>query len=274
MIPSKQKREKINNYFVQFGYHTKPSFLIVGAQKAGTSALFQYLSSHSEIIAPPIKEMGYFSNDSLYKLRGHYYYHTNFPKPHQINKNQITFEATPEYLYHPECAKRIFNYDPKIKIIILLREPVSRAYSAWTMYHNFHLSRNHFKLEDKRTFEEAIQNELMNIESVNWYRDPYGYLRRGIYYDQVNNYLKVFPKDQIMILESNYYKLNVELVHKEILNFIGIDNKQKLRASNMNERKYHLKINSDTGAILKNLFKPYNEKLFNLIGQEFDWNKN
>ncbi len=257
---------------VNFGYYVKPSFLIVGAQKAGTTALFQLLAHHSGIKAPKTKEISYFYDDSLYNLRGHYYYHIHFPKPHQIGISQQTFEATPEYLYHPKCAERIYTYRPDIKIIILLREPVSRAYSAWTMYHNFYKSKNHNHLEDSRSFENAINNELNNIDSVNWYMDKFGYLRRGIYHDQVKRYLKIFPKDQLLILESEELKTDSNNGLPKVLDFLSLSKEIKLHTNKTNKREYSNEIDPKTMETLIDFYKPYNTELFDLLNKDYGWN--
>ena len=107
----------------------KPSFLIIGAQKSGTSALHHYLSQHQDILSPLKKELHYFDNRQLNPISD---YLKQFPKNYFSRK--ISFESTPRYLYFPGTAKKISSFNPKMKFIILIRNPAKRAYSAWNMY--------------------------------------------------------------------------------------------------------------------------------------------
>ena len=99
-------------------YHTQPDFIIVGAQKAGTSALHNMLMQHEYISSSRIKEVHYFDNDEWFGAkRSEHKYHSYFPLPCKVSRQSLQFESTPAYLYHPKTASRIFSYSPNIKII-------------------------------------------------------------------------------------------------------------------------------------------------------------
>src|SRR5690242_8679107 len=100
-----------------------PHFLIIGAQRCGTTSLFEYLANHPEIVPPSVKKIHFF--DSEYE-KGEAWYRARFPV---LENGFITGEATPYYLFHPRVPKRVRNWNPNVKLIVLLRNPVDRAYS-------------------------------------------------------------------------------------------------------------------------------------------------
>lgn len=122
-----------------------------------------------------------------------------FPLPYRPGSDRITFEATPDYLHRPECAQRIHDYVPNMRLIAILREPVARAYSAWNMFRGFARSPHlpHRQLADSRTFEDAVAEELKWIEQAGSYysshNSPYYYVGRGIYSEQFRTISGIFP---------------------------------------------------------------------------------
>ena len=181
----------------------KPDFIIIGAQKGGTSSLFNYLSQHSQIQLPSVKEIHFF--DYNYG-KGIEWYRKQFPG--KFIRLKITGEASPYYLFHPLVPQRVFSCCPNAKFIVLLRNPVDRAYS-------------HFMMEKKRgdeplTFEEAIniepqiinneENKIINnpeYRSISHQRSSY--LARGMYYSQIKRWLNYFPKKQFLFIKSESF---------------------------------------------------------------------
>ncbi len=261
----------IKRYAVRIGYCSKPDFLIIGAQKSGTTALFSTLKQHSRLTGALAKEIHYFDNDEWYLKNRISDYHTFFPLPYQVPKNNLLFEATPIYLYHPEIAERLYKYNPDLKLIIMLRNPAYRALSAWTMYHHHFKEGENKNLYDNREFHEAIEAEIKNIESVGFYNDKKAYVKRGIYYYQIEEYLKYFQKDKLLILESDEFKNQFEKNLAGITSFLDISF-EKLKAVKNNESRtdnkslYEPEIN-----MLKEFYRPYNQKLFELLGRKYDW---
>src|SRR5690606_33886153 len=111
-----------------------PDFIIVGAQKAGTTSLFHYLSEHPQIISPYKKEVHYFDGGLNPEIdtfkKGEKWYRSNFPRKPK-SKSIKTFEASPLYLFNPLAPQRIKDLLPNVKLIILLRDPVERAISQY-----------------------------------------------------------------------------------------------------------------------------------------------
>ena len=254
-------------------YCAKPDFIIVGAQKSGTTSLHHILVQHGSLTGSKKKEIHFFDRDEIYERKNAFdHYHTYFPFPHQIPKGNLLFETTPIYLYHPKVAARIHDYNPDMKIIIVLRDPVERALSAWTMYHHHFKTGRNAKWHDPRSFGEAIKDELSGIDNTNYYTDRRAIVRRGIYVDQVERYFASFHQNQILILESKALKQNLADSINLITSFLEIE-EEALNPMTLNPSKVDIK--SEYVAELQHLrefYRPHNEALFELLGCDFNWN--
>ena len=203
-----------------------PDFLIVGAAKSGTTALYHYLGQHPEVFLSPIKETNFFAQKGK-KLD------FNGPKDNLITHkktitetvdyyNQFTNvtnekaigEICPSYLYYKDAPKNIKEHIPEVKIIAILREPVSRAFSAWV-----HLTRDG---REYLSFSDAIVDEPRRIND-NW-SEIWHYIEEGKYYDQLKRYYDSFPKENIKVIIYEDFKNNPSRVYTEICDFIGVKN--------------------------------------------------
>lgn len=255
---------------------TKPDFLIVGAQKSGTTSLYRYLAEHPAILPNKSwKEVHYYNNIDNYR-KGIGWYLNHFPFKH-IKQNRLTFEATPEYLYFPEIPKRIYEDLGDIRIIIILRNPAERAYSAWHMYHSFEANpHEHLRmLFDSRTFHNAMDDELFSGSFPS--NHPYHYLDRGKYVYQVNRYYEVFKKKNVLVLNFSDLKNNLFRLLEVVCDFLNIDRFQHDLVAGLKNKQYNVgtykKDSFDIQKIkeLEDFYTPYNQKLFKLIGEDFDW---
>lgn len=253
---------------------SRPDFLIIGAQKAGTTSLYQYLVQHPQIVGNKSwKEIRYFDLPENYS-RGFGWYLGNFPS--KIHKgSRLTFDASPSYLYFNDIPKLIRQDLGDIKMIAILREPASRAYSAWQMYHSF-FDNPHQSLReivDMRTFSQAIEDEMCGKDSSY----PYAYIDRGKYIQQLKNYYYHFDPASILILDFDQLKKNISSVLESVCTFLEIEPFpqtaiQKLQKEKYNTGKYH-KSDADAGAIakLKDYFAPFNEELYQFLGKNYNW---
>src|SRR5213082_1566987 len=106
-------------------------FILAGAQKSGTTALHYFLSRHPDICMGDQQEIHFFDNDAMFVAKPNYAeLHKHYPS---IASSTIAGDCTPSYLYHEPAMQRIWNYNPKIKLLILLRNPVERAFAHWNM---------------------------------------------------------------------------------------------------------------------------------------------
>jgi len=172
----------------------QPSFIILGAQKAGTTALFHMLSQHPDILPPRKKELDHFNVEEEYaKGMGHYL--SNFPV-RSIRRKMTTFEASPAYLFHAsKVAPRLKKHLPKVTCVIILRDPVIRAYSAWNMFRDFKSGATPKIWHESRTFRQALDDELAGRPGYQYHQ----YLFGSHYAEQIACFQEHFPKDQLII---------------------------------------------------------------------------
>lgn len=271
---------------LSFG-RVKPTFIIIGVQKAGTSSLYKYLIQHPLIIAPKQKELHYFDSENSIKTNK---YIELFPR--NYFKKRISFEATPRYIYNPGTAKKIHEFNPKIKLIVLLRNPVNRAYSAWNMYKQMALDPKlvaHFKSNEEQSstdksyswffknkfpsFNEIVTAELNSNEFDNLIEPSI--VRRGYYEDQIKEYFKYFNKSQFLFVDFNDLKENTLSVLNSVSSFLNISNFDniKLNLEIENKRTYNEKINPDLYNLLLKHYQEKNHGLQELIDLKIDWIK-
>ncbi|QNL20599.1 sulfotransferase [Hyphobacterium sp. CCMP332] len=248
----------------------KCSAFIIGAQKSGTTELFETLKDHPQIITSFNKEVHFFSSEHKYLNQGVSWYYKQFPKI-SFWSSKILLEATPSYLFFPKALERLKKYNPNAKIIVLLRNPVKRAYSAWNMFSNLYKDEGREKkLLETRPFEVAIDNELNKVQDT---MNIHFYLDKGIYINQILNLFKIFDRDQILILESEKYWQNKKKFNLLICEFLDVtpfdfvekNKKQKAKGS------YQYEISKETHKKLIDFYSPYNKRLSELIGEDFNW---
>lgn len=254
-----------------------PSFIIIGAQRCGTTSLYDYLSNHPQIIPSPVKELFYFDD---YYTRPINWYKSFFPTEKQKEKLErdlvarvITGEASPSYFFHPYAARRIKETLPQVKLILVLRDPIERAYSHY----------NHIRRLNREplSFEEAIEKEqeriTPDIEKLNKdefykadHRRDYSYLTRGYYAKQLTEWYKYFPKEQLLVVQSEEFYKDTPRVYNEIVEYLGLNSYTLPVFEAKNALKY-AKMAPETKEKLKAYFAPKNEELYELLGKRFDW---
>ena len=275
----------------RLGYYSRPTFLIIGTQKGGTVALRKYLARHPNIVPAKKKEIGYFDQDISYR-RGDCWYHGQFPLPHRLGRHGVTFEATPEYLYYPKAAQRIFSYDPALKLIVLLREPVGRAFSAWNMFRTLRYEHpdslrailpdcdpvlrgwisQMLSSDSFPEFGQAVRDELDGTLSASAALEP-SYVRRGLYHEQLLRYLKCFAREQILVLDSARLKRDLGNVLPEVIRFLGLPEYGGLPADLplLHVGEYAQLMADDTRGLLREFYEPHNDKLYELLGRDLGW---
>lgn len=192
----------------------KIDFIIAGAQKCGTTALHECLIAHPEIFMPKNKEVHYFDNEHLYKNDPGYKRYHSFFDEHEDQK--VLGEATPIYIYWHGALERIHQYNKEMKVIIILRNPIERAYSHW----NMERSRGNEHLP----FIEAIQQEISRCADIlPAQHRVYSYVDRGHYIDQLRKLWNIFPKKQTLIINSTSLRHDQRDTLLEVYEFLGIE---------------------------------------------------
>jgi len=241
-----------------------PDFIIIGCQRGGTTSLYNHIASHPDVESASQKELHFFDFNFD---KGLDWYKDQFPD------NKITGEASPYYIIHPHAPRRIAQAKPDVKIIILLRNPVDRAYSNY----NFEVKIGHEKL----SFEDAIKIETERLEGevekmtkdesyYSYAHHHFTYLERGKYADQLKNWFKYFNNDQILILKSESFFDNVQMNLKTVFEFLNLSNKSEIEKKIYNQGNYP-PLELDIRKELSEYFAPYNKRLYSYLGRDFGW---
>lgn len=219
----------------------RPNFFVVGAAKAGTTSLYHYLEQHPQVYMSPVKEPNHFSYDTdLEKLRPsarkrlkalniegflqgdmsnkiHRAYITDRQQYISLFRfapaDKIVGEASPAYLYSKVAAGAIHQFNPEAKIVIILRNPVERAYSHYLMDRKLAFT--------DKSFEEALTDDH-RFTPRSWGATSL-YLDLGEYYQQVKRYYDIFPAENILVLLSEELRKNTAETISKLYQFLGID---------------------------------------------------
>ena len=217
----------MNNNNLQTVATKIPSFLFIGTGKAGSTSLYHYLNEHPEIFMSPIKETNFFSYEGgrpdfagpgdLASL-AHKTTITTIEKYldnfQGVTDEQAIGEVSPSYLYVPQAPQRIKKYLPDVKMIVILRNPVDRAYSNFQ--HRMNLG-----VEPLTDFSEAITAEKTRIAN-NW-APTWHYLKQGFYYEQLQRYFDLFDSSQFKIyLFEDWLSDKLGLI-RDLFEFIEVD---------------------------------------------------
>ncbi|MEM7220378.1 MAG: sulfotransferase domain-containing protein [Pseudomonadota bacterium] len=258
-------------------FASKPDFIVAGVQKGGTTTLFRYLSRHPFVDRADVKEVGYFADQFS---RGENWYKEQFPPLTarlRMRKGRFgwmrTGEATPYYLFHPLAAQRIQAYCPRVRIVVMLRDPIERAFSHY---------RHHVKLgEETLSFEDAIEAEAERLdgEETRLIADPgydarnhrlYSYLARGLYAEQLERWLTRFERDQLLIMSSESFFADPELAFDRTQRFVGLPAVKLAQYQAFNQGKKSA-IADSTRERLTAYFRASNERLFEMLGFRMPW---
>jgi hypothetical protein len=204
-----------------------PTYVVLGAAKAGTTALHHYLGQHPDVYASPRKETNFFC---YWQDRSDYY--EPFP---QSGLERITTseqylslfagasgqralgEASPWYLFHPEAPHRLHSFLPDARLLVILRDPVERAYANFG--HNVRDGKEPYPIDD---FEGALDDERTRLDA-GWHPLVFAYRDMGFYAAQLKRYLAHFPREQVEILLFDDFTRDPQQVVSRAFSFVGVD---------------------------------------------------
>ena len=253
-----------------------PDFLVIGAKRCGTTSLYQHLPEHPCISKSPYDNMGFF-NDNFHL--GVNWYKSFFPTTFTRNKIKskfgdfLAFDVTTKYMEEESTANNVYQTKPNMKIIIILRNPVDRAYSQ------YHLSVR--QTAERRSFEDVVEENMnrLNKESHEHYgRKPKfsveedNHLKKGLYALQLRYWLKIFPRENILIVSTEEFESNQQIIYNKIFEFLNIS-KFEVKNTKKMEKGNYPPMKSETRNLLLDYFRSHNHELFELINIKFDWDK-
>ncbi len=259
--------------------HVYPDYLIIGAAKCGTSSLHDYLLQHPNTGQSLTKQIHFFDR---YYNRKISWYKVSFPFvwtkffTEKIKRRKfVTGEATPHYMTHPLAAQRASLIVPNAKIIVMLRNPVDRAYS------HYHMEKAHNK--EELTFEEAISQEperikdeieeMLNNKNNSGRNYPHrAYIKSGEYLEQIKKWRDLFPQENFLFIDSAEFNKNPSKVYNDTLRFLGLSPYELEKYKKIRKRKYE-KMNNQTRNKLVDYFRTHNKELFEYLNLKFDWDR-
>lgn len=259
-----------------------PDFLIIGAMRSGTSSMYKYLEQHPAVISSLLKETEYFA--ASYR-RGERWYRAHFPSRPALamhrrrhGRDPLAFEATPYYLFHPHAPARAAACIPEARLVVLLRDPVERAYS----HHQHEVRRGNEDLpfdEAVEREEERLAPELARLRADPFYDSgalrSYSYLARGRYAEQLERWFEHFPPERTYLIRSEDLYAEPVVVYQQLLEFLDVPAWMPAEFRNYSYldsvRPPMSAMSQQTRSRLQAYFAPHNRRLAELTGRDFGW---
>jgi Sulfotransferase domain len=250
-----------------------PGFLIVGAQRCGTTSMYRTLSQHPDVRKAVLhKGVHYFD---LNYDRGLRWYRAHFPL-RAGSPAALTFESSPYYLFHPLSAGRIARDLPGVKLVVLVRDPVERAYSA----HAHELARGF----ETAGFAEAIEREPQRLrgEAERMTADPgylsfshqhHAYLARGRYAEQLGRLERLFGADRICVVDSGDFFAEPEPAYDRVLGFLGLRQAGYPQFEQHNARPRPAPMPPELRERLSAHFEPFDRQLARWLDATPSWHR-
>ena len=254
-----------------------PTVVILGAQKAGTSSLFACLSEHPDVLSPTEKEVHYFD---LNFARGLEWYRAHFPRRSAPSTggtgrgpSEVTLEATPYYLFHPAVPERLPSVLPDAKFIVMLRNPVDRAYSHY--WHEYERGFERLPLKAALAAEaDRLRGEaarlLADVRYRSFAHQHYSYVSRGLYVEQVRTWFARVPPGRFLFVKSEQFFADPEAQIGRVLRFVGLPPNGAVRPRAVNVGRYP-PMDHDLRESLTEYYDPHNRQLAELLGPDFSW---
>ena len=254
--------------------HLLPDFIIIGAARSGTTYLLGQLNAHPNVLEGP-RETHFF--DSHRHTYGLSWYRLRFPankarrQAHADGLHPVlTGESSPSYLSHPNAPARVARGVPEARLLVLLREPAARAASHWAWCLR--------QCGETRSFRAAVEAEIgppgdragIRIPAGKRVNDPL-VVRRGIYQPQLERWQRHFPREQLLVIQSERWFRDPPGVMAEVCDFLGLPRQETLPRVMRNRNKPHEPYDPEVLARLREFYRPYNDELKEYLGMDFDW---
>lgn len=251
-----------------------PHFIVIGAQKSGTSSMFSYLKQHRQILRPIFKEPGFFNRQYH---RGLGWYGSNFPAQRTVSqlndrlgRPHLTFEATATYVFDEQVPGRIARDLKTRKFILLLRNPADRVISAY-----WHARRMGI---ESRTLIEVVESDRRRTEmEISGEDNPSlpqttrpNFLKRGIYHEAVLRWQSVFSPSDLLVLQSETLFADPAKVMTQVFQFLNLPEPGHIDFEPQNVGGYKER-DAEVREVLRDFYRPHNEKLNSLTGTRFGW---
>ena len=273
-----------------------PDFLLIGAMRSGTSYLHYLLTKHPSIAPAFTKEILFFSDCDGNYDKGISWYRAHFPVKTKkeyaeklLKRNFMPGEASPVYIYHPAVPQRILDVIPKTKLVLVLRNPIDRAYSQYNKACKLGNETLPFdqamRLIENVPFEESnrIAIEGMEHSKPFWLKmrkDTYprtehshnnAYLCWGVYVNYLEYWLQYFGKDEILVVRSEDMYENPAQVMQPVFDHLKLSHYKMEAYKPLYKPRDYQEMPAGTRKRLIEYFRPHNERLYELLGRDMEW---
>jgi hypothetical protein len=258
------------------GLRMEPGFILIGAQRCGTTSLFRALAAHPQVMPPTFRKgVNYFD---LNYYRGAQWYRAHFPvagiarRRAEHHGAPVAFEASGYYLYHPQAMERLGHDLPGVKLVAMLRDPVERAFSA----HKHELARGYEHEGFERALaleDDRLAGEVERIRADPGYESfahrHYSYRHRGQYAEQLDRVFEFFPRAQVHVIDSADYFGQPAREYRQLLEFLGLTPfEPRFAAANARPGP---PLDDKGRRMLEEHFAPHDERLAKLLGRPPGW---
>jgi Sulfotransferase domain len=257
-----------------------PAFLIVGAERCGTTSMFHVLRQHPAVFSTTLRKQEVHYFDVFYD-RGLAWYQSQFPLTvparlavRRTGATPAAFEASPYYMFHPLAPARIHRDLPGVRLLVLLRDPVERAYSAHANHVGHGLETESFEraleLEDSRLAGEA-ERLIADPSYASYSHRHHSYRIRGHYADQLEHLEQIFGRDRIHVVDSDDFFADPGPAYDQVLDFLGLPpHRPAFTPQNARPRS---PMPESLRATLSEHYRPHDERLTGWLGRPPSWRR-
>jgi hypothetical protein len=249
----------LSTFIIASRASAEPDFMIIGVTKCGTSFLYANLVQHAQILGAATKELHYF--DEKYK-RGWEWYMGQFPV--KSTPDELIGEASPGYFWKKGCLKRIARDCPNTKFILILRNPEKRAISSYF----------YFKImEPHTTGVDFLSTVYRTGDRDHLYTNYERHITAGFYSSHLKRWLRIFPREQFHILFLEDLITDAQAEFNKIFIFLGLPEQEIVIVDRKHKTAYDVsEIHPTILEWLKDIYRPYNKELEELLGHPLPWN--
>ncbi len=235
-------------------------FIVGGVQKAGTTALHDFLAQHPHVALLRDQALHFFDKEEHFTGEPDYrVLHNNFAPGWRW---RVAGEVTADYLYYPRALERIARYNPQMKFIVSLRNPTERAFSQWNMRRD--------KGQEPLNFIDALKRDQ---ETGIWKRPRgNGYIARSLYSPQLEKVFDLFLREQVLVLKYEEFRRDPSPMLKRLFDFLGVQPLQRVKNKRRNVGSYSKKLTAEEREYAAGIFEDDIAKTENLLGWDCaDW---
>lgn len=258
-----------------------PDFLVIGTAKSGTTTVYGWLSQHP-FVAPAVKKEVHFFDYEYY--RGVDWYRSHFPLrrdrdafAREHGRPFLTGEASPTYISHEWAPARVAKVLPRAKLVLAFRNPADRAYSQFQMSRREGVEPLESFADAVAAEEDRLRPQLERLRAdphfYGWWIGCWSYLMRSNYAEQLERWLQLFPREQFHFVSTEQLESQPQQVLGGIYEFLGLPPYENAELGHLHVAPGYEPMPPDVRAQLVDYFRPRNERLYELVGVDFGWDR-